>query len=308
MINQYNCSICSATTFQESKYIKADKEVLPNQLDFTKILNCQNCGLGQAYPKVDQLTLDQFYSNGTYWEDVKTSTASRLHNKNQDKYRVAAVLPYLKKDRAIDTIKILDVGAGSGYIYYWLNRQLQNIDFNYSFIEPDKDKQMEILKVNDNKKIEITSLEQLEKETFDLIFLNHVIEHVADPMRFLRSIGESLKENGLIYIEVPNRDDKYKNSVFPHTYFFTGSSIIELVHRLNWTIVECNSFGSKKWMSNSDHRLSFFDRLTAYSYSFLSTPKTEKISEVINTFMYKYSATDDGAWIRCISRKKSNAN
>jgi 2-polyprenyl-3-methyl-5-hydroxy-6-metoxy-1,4-benzoquinol methylase len=43
--------------------------------------------------------------------------------------------------------------------------------------------------------------------SFDKIFLFHVLEHILDPVAFLKGLRPFLKENGVVYVEVPNRDD-----------------------------------------------------------------------------------------------------
>jgi 2-polyprenyl-3-methyl-5-hydroxy-6-metoxy-1,4-benzoquinol methylase len=42
------------------------------------------------------------------------------------------------------------------------------------------------------------------RESFDIITLWHILEHVHDPRRFLRQVNALLKSNGLLALEVPN--------------------------------------------------------------------------------------------------------
>ena len=46
-----------------------------------------------------------------------------------------------------------------------------------------------------------------EKETFDVITMFHVLEHIKDPISTLREISKCIKPNGEIIIEVPSSED-----------------------------------------------------------------------------------------------------
>ncbi len=46
-----------------------------------------------------------------------------------------------------------------------------------------------------------------EKEVFDVVFCNHVLEHVPDDMKALREIYRVLKSGGFAIIQVPMRND-----------------------------------------------------------------------------------------------------
>lgn len=53
-------------------------------------------------------------------------------------------------------------------------------------------------------------------DSFDLIHLNHVLEHFFDPMAALRRIGKLLKPGGILYCEVPRQSrlqNKLSNAV-----------------------------------------------------------------------------------------------
>ena len=45
---------------------------------------------------------------------------------------------------------------------------------------------------------------EFEKESFDLVTLFQVLEHLADPVEDIRSMSEFLKPDGLFVIEVPD--------------------------------------------------------------------------------------------------------
>lgn len=52
------------------------------------------------------------------------------------------------------------------------------------------------------------SLEQLQPgETFDLIIVCHVLEHISDPLAFLLRLRDHLSPGGVLYIEVPSLND-----------------------------------------------------------------------------------------------------
>ena len=60
------------------------------------------------------------------------------------------------------------------------------------------------------------------KGHFDLIILNHVVEHFSDPIANLKKIKKHLNPQGIVYIAVPNVENfsmgQLQNA---HTYYFT---------------------------------------------------------------------------------------
>ena len=53
----------------------------------------------------------------------------------------------------------------------------------------------------------IKSLSELNDDKFDLITLNHVLEHLNDPINILVDLQKYLKDDGIIVIEVPHARD-----------------------------------------------------------------------------------------------------
>ena len=53
----------------------------------------------------------------------------------------------------------------------------------------------------------VNALSELNDDKFDLITLNHVFEHLNDPINILVELQKNLKDDGIIIIEVPHARD-----------------------------------------------------------------------------------------------------
>jgi len=51
------------------------------------------------------------------------------------------------------------------------------------------------------------ALDEIENQTFDVIFSYYVLEHLRDPIEYLKTLQKYLKPMGRIILEVPNVDD-----------------------------------------------------------------------------------------------------
>ncbi len=103
-------------------------------------------------------------------------------------------------------------------------------------------------------------------ESFDIVTLYHVIEHVPSPIRVLQEIHRVLRPNGFVIIETPNIDTiwyrllraRWRQFIPDHKFFFTPATLERSCAQNSFAIVERRSVG--KAMSL---RL-FFDRLGRY--------------------------------------------
>ena len=95
--------------------------------------------------------------------------------------------------------KILEVGCGPGVFYKpWtdLNIQWTGIDINPYWKEFGEKNKVPI----SNK-----SLDKI-NDQFDVVTAHQVIEHVEDPLMFMKSIQRLLKPGGIIHLELPNQN------------------------------------------------------------------------------------------------------
>lgn len=115
---------------------------------------------------------------------------------------------------------LLDIGCGNGWFL-----EAAKSKFKVSGVEEN----LQLCKfVKDKLKIKVyNSLKKLKKNSFDVVTLFDVIEHVKNPILFLKEINRFLKKNGIILIFTPNSESlgfhylKEKNNLIIPPYHLT---------------------------------------------------------------------------------------
>jgi SAM-dependent methyltransferase len=116
-----------------------------------------------------------------------------------------------------------------------------------------------------------TSLEELSRRDlkFDVINLGHVLEHVTDPISFLASLKEFLKEDGMIRMEVPDCGNfsfwrlfswsKYVVSkpLADHLYYFTLPTLRNVVLKSGLAVIDIHREGFGDY---ARHRATMFNK------------------------------------------------
>ena len=132
---------------------------------------------------------------------------------NEAKFGFEQVRPYL--DRLPDQSKVLEVGSGSGILLSQMQAVYPRIRFEG--IEPLGDG-FESLKPyhekleRDGIRLNHCGYEDFQSdETYDLIFLVNVFEHLPDWTDFLKFVKARLSQNGLCVILCPNYGFPYES-------------------------------------------------------------------------------------------------
>jgi SAM-dependent methyltransferase len=93
--------------------------------------------------------------------------------------------------------QLLELGAAEGYAADYL----ANAGHRVYVVEPS------VLRSSVSQSGNITLIPDIEgqdKESFDLIYLHHVLEHFNDPAAFLAKASQLLRKNGKLMIQVPD--------------------------------------------------------------------------------------------------------
>ena len=162
--------------------------------------------------------------------------------KSQQITRLERLLDKVKLD---SNFKVLDVGCGSGLIAQLICNNIDKyvgVDFSEEFISKAIKKNL-LLSKSDIKFIcsDIVEFCKNNKDAFDIAFAMDISEHVYDDewINILKSVRESLRTGGKIYIHTPNRNFiveqlKEKNILlkqFPeHISVRTPSENVSILH------------------------------------------------------------------------------
>ena len=164
-----------------------------------KTVVCMETGLVRNDPVPGDEELAKFYAED-YRKDYKASEKPRKRQILRNFRRVAAHVSEFSDvlDQAQD---VLDVGAGSGEFAYLMTRRGKKV----TGIEPNKGYAAYCRQdLGLDVRTEHLSGDLFAGKQFDLIRLNHVLEHLNDPVRYLSMIAAWLRPGGRLYVEVPN--------------------------------------------------------------------------------------------------------
>lgn len=120
----------------------------------------------------------------------------------------------LLKSNKINTsgIRILDLGSGEGGTsnLFSKNNFLVSLDISLNRLSRQKDEES-FNKINGD-----AEYLPFKDDSFDLIIMQDVIEHVYQPKKLINGINRILKKNGNIYLSTPNRFSIFNIVADPH--------------------------------------------------------------------------------------------
>ena len=117
---------------------------------------------------------------------------------------------------------VLDIGTGMGHLPAAFSEMLPGFDIVGYDLNNDKE---DVVRANGATDFYFGSLENIPKR-FDIITLNHVVEHLPDPVTVLKQASALLKPDGYLAVIVPCFKAVYTDFFFlEHCSHFTEQSL-----------------------------------------------------------------------------------
>ena len=207
------CEICrnKEITFlfgQKDKNLGIDKDFY--------LFRCENCKSIFLNPRPSPPDLIEHYSNEKYYSLKKIDTDSKKlkmkmllyktyfdekNKKNLLKIMLSPLKFTSRGTKISPNSRLLDIGSGSGQFLY----EMKTLGLDVYGVEPgnfDKEGNKKYnLKIINSDFIKV----RYPREAFDIITMNHVLEHLNNPHETLFKIKNILKKKGLHF-----RGSKYK--------------------------------------------------------------------------------------------------
>lgn len=178
-------------------------------------IECSNCGVAvniRGYTSAKLKELETAY----YEVDFKNSSIA-------EKYKKVMALPSEKSDNAQRVLrihnfanewfkntransKVLDIGAGTGVFLARFLKQHSTVSWQGTAVESDPLACKHLRSLKLFKVIEGVFPSKFNLKKFDLCALNKIVEHIKNPVSFLKNVRKTLNpKRGILYIEVPDK-------------------------------------------------------------------------------------------------------
>ena len=219
---------------------------------------CKKCNLVYRSVYLDEKEKEKLYSsfrdeglrNETHKEYFeRISKLPRELSENYEKYTF--LKDFLKKEGLH-----MDVGGGLGVFSYGFIKFFKK--WKSIVVEPTKG----VEKIAHQNGIDFHNMYLNEKSVsilgnnYDLITVNHVLEHVDDPIGFLKMLSNFLNHDGLLYIEMPSTKDidflskDHDRFMCQHEVIFNKCSVNLLASKANLNTIFNGDFISKRGRNN----------------------------------------------------------
>jgi len=217
-----------------------------------RIVRCEQCGLVFVSPRpteeeIARLYDDAYFTSGSYPGNIHGGgTAGHVGALATPRLRRRAREEHQKTLRQIEALwqgqgkrdsapRLLDVGCGAGYLLdagRALGWEVQGVEL--SPFAADQAREEQGLPVFQGELAEAS----FPSESFDLIVMRELLEHVADPLALLLEARRIVRGDGLLFVQVPNDLEGMRMRLFRqvwwlipplHLYYFQRETLQSLL-------------------------------------------------------------------------------
>lgn len=227
-----------------------------------QIYYCNNCDLGETYPKITENELEDLYTNQI---GIRSNSRLKRFYRNFKWSKIGTLLTFYF-DRAYVLLNnlpqsnkyhsLLDIGCSVGdwlVLYSHKGYDVFGIDLNYRQIEIAKQRGLKVEKISVEKYIS-------SNQKFDLIILSQVFEHLLDPKQILQQIRQMMSEQSRVVISVPNLNSYWKKKykakwigwyVPFHIFHYSEKALKHILNQNGFEVVKILDYTPPSWLIGS---------------------------------------------------------
>ena len=238
------CPWCESNKAQINLWLR--DEFLTKE-DF-HICECLNCGLLYTMPRPNPDKIGSYYKSEDYYshQENKKGFIPKVYEavkKTNLNYKSKLALGGLQPGC------LLDIGCGVGDFLH----TAEKMGWNCTGIEPSEEAKSIAKQRTKANILESSELERLQDESFDVITMWHVLEHVDDLKWEMKQLQRLIKPNGRIVIAVPNYksyDGQYYKELWAaydvprHLNHFNKTTIAKIFNSAGFDLVRTDKL---KW-------------------------------------------------------------
>ncbi len=228
-----HCPLCGSTA--SSLFDQREFRGVP----VTNVM-CLHCGLVFQTPRMDEREREAFYEAGyrTLYQGQETPKAEDLAIQEK---RAKAIMDFLPG--RVNPERVLDIGCSAGNLLLHFNHRYLTQVYG---IEPGKMYREYALSSGLQVFASLEDLKQTAPERFNLVSLIHVLEHLPNPLHYIRELREQLLEpDSWLLVEVPNL---YAHDCFEvaHLVSFSAHTLTALVREGGFRVIKLRAHGKPR--------------------------------------------------------------
>ena len=226
------CPLCG----QEGRSKLFDKRHFRGRLVVNQV--CMNCGLVYQSPRMSDEELATFYEE-EYRQIYQGTSGPTPKDLFVQQGRASASLDFVVQHLGKPQ-RLLDIGSSSGV---FLDAMREHFGCMVVGIEPGKTYREYAQKQGMEIYASLDELKIGDESKFDLISMMHVLEHIPDPVAYLRMLRDKiLHDKGYLLIEVPNL---FAHDCFEiaHMTSFSAHTLKEVLKQAGFEVVAMKKHG-----------------------------------------------------------------
>lgn len=205
---------------------------------------CRDCSIVQkAVNDTWQKSVNEVYLNYNVYAQSEGKEQRAFNSaKGESSSRSSRILNWLQKESGQHALNeegsLLDFGCGNGSFLREFNRFYPGWRLTGLEIDDSNKKRIERIPNTTHRTGAIESV----PESYDMVSMIHVLEHLVDPIRFLIQLQQKLKPGAMLLIEVPNlMTSPFDLFILDHCTHFTLDSLRWVLWKSGFKIIEAST-------------------------------------------------------------------